>query len=129
MATTSTSSATPGFIASFRTLGDSLLAGVQDRLELFTVELQEEKLRLIQTFIWISAAVFTGMMAITFASLTLVYLLGFLVTRTVFPRLKILGSLVRWGPLVFGAVRGISSAAKTRYGSSKSSRTTSSCRR
>jgi uncharacterized membrane protein YqjE len=47
---------------------------VQDRLELFTVELQEEKFRLIQTFIWISAAVFTGMMAITFASLTLVYL-------------------------------------------------------
>ena len=74
MATTSTSSATPGFIASFRTLGDSLLAGVQDRLELFTVELQEEKLRLIQTFIWISVAVFTGMMAIAFASLTLVYL-------------------------------------------------------
>jgi uncharacterized membrane protein YqjE len=59
---------------SFRTLGDSLLANVQDRLALFSVELQEEKFRLIQTFIWISAAVFTGMMAITFASLTLVYL-------------------------------------------------------
>ena len=47
---------------------------MQDRLELFTVELQEEKFRLIQTFIWISAAVFSGMLAITFASLTLVYL-------------------------------------------------------
>jgi uncharacterized membrane protein YqjE len=66
--------ATPGFLNSFRALGDSLLATVQDRLELFSVELQEEKFRLIQTFIWISAAVFTGMMAITFASLTLVYL-------------------------------------------------------
>jgi uncharacterized membrane protein YqjE len=66
--------ATPGFLGSFRVLGDSLLATVQDRLELFSVELQEEKFRLIQTFIWISAAVFTGMMAITFASLTLVYL-------------------------------------------------------
>ncbi|HSY54638.1 MAG TPA: phage holin family protein [Opitutaceae bacterium] len=66
--------ATPGFLNSFRVLGDSLLATVQDRLELFSVELQEEKFRLIQTFIWISAAVFTGMMAITFASLTLVYL-------------------------------------------------------
>jgi uncharacterized membrane protein YqjE len=62
-----------GFLSSFRALGDSLLATVQDRLELFSVELQEEKFRLIQTFIWISAAVFTGMMAITFASLTLVY--------------------------------------------------------
>ena len=63
-----------GFISSFRTLGDGLLATVQDRLELFSVELQEEKFRLILTFVWISAAVFTGVMAITFASLTLVYL-------------------------------------------------------
>ena len=63
-----------GFLGSFRVLGDSLLAMVQDRLALFSVELQEEKFRLIQTFIWICAAVFTGMMAITFASLTLVYL-------------------------------------------------------
>ena len=70
---TATSGST-GFLHSFRTLGDSLLATVQDRLELFSVELQEEKFRLIQTFIWISAAIFTGMMAITFASLTLVYL-------------------------------------------------------
>ncbi|MBL9200174.1 MAG: phage holin family protein [Opitutaceae bacterium] len=63
-----------GFLGSFRTLGDSLLASLQDRLALFSVELQEEKFRLIQIFIWISAAVFTGVMAITFASLTLVYL-------------------------------------------------------
>ena len=62
-----------GFLGSFRKLGDSLLATVQDRLDLLSVELQEEKFRLIQTFIWISAAVFTGMMAIAFASLTLVY--------------------------------------------------------
>jgi uncharacterized membrane protein YqjE len=69
--------ATPGsagFLASLRTLGDTLLGTVQDRLELFSVELQEEKFRLIQTFIWISAAVFAGLMTITFASLTLVYL-------------------------------------------------------
>ncbi|MBL9186195.1 MAG: phage holin family protein [Opitutaceae bacterium] len=66
--------ATPGLLGSFRALCDGLLATVQDRLALFSVELQEEKFRLIQTFIWISAAVFTGMMAITFASLTLVYL-------------------------------------------------------
>jgi uncharacterized membrane protein YqjE len=66
--------ASAGFLHSLRALGDSLLASVQDRLELLSVELQEEKYRLIQTFVWISAAVFTGMMAITFASLTLVYL-------------------------------------------------------
>ncbi len=62
-----------GFLDSFRALGDGFLGAAQDRLELFSVELQEEKFRLIQIFFWISAAVFTGMMTITFASLTLVY--------------------------------------------------------
>jgi uncharacterized membrane protein YqjE len=69
-----TTPAPEGYLSSLRSLGDGFLASVQDRLALFTVELQEEKLRLVQTFIWISAAVFTGMMAVTFASLTLVYL-------------------------------------------------------
>ena len=55
--------------------------------------------------------------------------LGVLVTRTVFPRLKILRSLVRWSPLVFGAVRGISAAVETHFGPSRSLRTTSSPRR
>ena len=63
-----------GFLGSLRTLGDGLLGTVQDRLELFAVELQEEKFRLIQIYVWISAAIFTGMMTVTFASLTLVYL-------------------------------------------------------
>ena len=70
----SASPSSPGLIGSMRALGDGLIASVQDRLELLSVELQEEKFRLIQTFIWISAAVFTAMMAIMFASLTLVYL-------------------------------------------------------
>ena len=69
-----TPSAPTGFLTSLRELSDGLLHTVQDRIELFAVELQEEKFRLIQTFIWISAAVFTGMMAVMFASLTLVYL-------------------------------------------------------
>ena len=38
--------------------------------------------------------------------------LVFFVQRAVAPRRGILGSLARWGPLVFGAVRAISSAAK-----------------
>jgi uncharacterized membrane protein YqjE len=61
-------------LGSLRSLGDGLLASVQNRLELISVELQEEKFRLIRIFIWISAAVFSGMMAIMSASLTLVYL-------------------------------------------------------
>ncbi len=63
-----------GFVSSLRSLGDGLLASVQDRLKLVSIEVQEEKFRLIQTFVWISAAVFVGMMTIIFASLTVVYL-------------------------------------------------------
>jgi uncharacterized membrane protein YqjE len=63
-----------GFVSSLRSLGDGLLATVQDRLKLVSIEVQEEKLRLIRTLVWISAAVFAGLMTITFASLTLVYL-------------------------------------------------------
>ena len=66
--------ASPGLVESLRSLGDGLIASVQDRLGLFSVEMQEEKFRLIQTFFWISAAVFTAMMTVLFASLTLVYL-------------------------------------------------------
>lgn len=31
--------------------------------------------------------------------------LGVLATRTIFPKAKFLGSLLRWGPLVYGVVR------------------------
>ena len=31
---------------------------------------------------------------------------GLLVQRTLFPRLKLLGPLLRWGPLLVGALRG-----------------------
>ena len=63
-----------GLLGSLRALSEILLGTLQDRLELFSVELQEEKFRLIQMFVWISAAVCAGMLATTFASLTLVYL-------------------------------------------------------
>ncbi len=65
---------TPGLLGSLRALGDGLLAGVQGRLELFSIELQEEKFRLIRTVVWVAAAVFLGMLALVFASLTVVYL-------------------------------------------------------
>jgi uncharacterized membrane protein YqjE len=63
-----------GFLGAFRALGDGLLGTLQDRLHLLSIELHEEKYRLVQIFIWVSAVVFTGMMTIMFASLTLVYL-------------------------------------------------------
>lgn len=39
--------------------------------------------------------------------------LGFLVQRKLFPRRNLLRSLFRWGPMVFAAVRGISSPRKS----------------
>lgn len=63
-----------GFVQALRAFSAKLLSVAHERVELFAIELHEEKLRLIQTFIWISAGVFSGMMAITFASLLLVYL-------------------------------------------------------
>jgi hypothetical protein len=43
--------------------------------------------------------------------------LGLLVSRTLFPRLKILGSLARWGPLALSALRGLGSMFKSPSGS------------
>ena len=40
--------------------------------------------------------------------------LGFLAKRTLFPRRKVLGSLVRWAPLIFSTVRSVfNSRSKT----------------
>lgn len=66
--------AAAGLAGAVRGLADGLLGAVRQRFELFTLELHEEKFRAIQIFIWISAAVFSAVMALTFASLTLVYL-------------------------------------------------------
>lgn len=50
--------------------------------------------------------------------------LGLVATRTVFPRLKIIGSLARWGPLVAGAVKILRAVAQgpPRPGSSTNGR-------
>lgn len=66
--------ATGGLLGSLRGLADSLLGSARERLELFALELQEEKYRAVQLFLWISAGVFSAVLAITFASLTIVYL-------------------------------------------------------
>ncbi len=42
----------------------------------------------------------------------------FLFKRVASPRLKILGALVKWAPLMFGVVRGVRAAAKPQVSSS-----------
>lgn len=68
-----TTSDSSGFIGILRALADSLVGSVQDRVELFSVELQIEKFRLIRTAIGISAAIVTGVMALTLVSFLIVY--------------------------------------------------------
>jgi len=67
-------SSPPGFLDSLRGLGASLLGTAHDRIELFTVELHEEKVRLLQLLFWIGAIGFSAVMALTFLTVTVVYL-------------------------------------------------------
>jgi len=87
-----------GFLGSFKTLGDGLLGVVQDRFALVALEIEEERDRLLRTFVWLFALVFIGIMAVLFASLTLVYLYW----ETA--RLAVLGGLALFYVLAFGTV-------------------------
>ena len=55
-------------------LGENLIGTVKDRVELISIELQEEKYRFVQLIIWLSATVFAGVMTLSFATITVVYL-------------------------------------------------------
>jgi uncharacterized membrane protein YqjE len=60
----------PDLLARLRRLAITLLDLLQTRVELFAVELEEEKHRLIAVLIWTAALIFFGMLAvilITFA--------------------------------------------------------------
>ena len=62
----------PGIIDSFRKLLATLLATAQNRVELFALELQEEKCRLIELFIWVAVVVASGVMSLVMVTLTIV---------------------------------------------------------
>ena len=47
--------------------------------------------------------------------------IGYLITRHLSPRLKILGAVARWGPLAFGALRGLGALFQSRSGVATSS--------
>ena len=63
-----------GVFKSLRHLLDTGLAAVQNRLEIFVVELKEEKCHVIEILIWASAAIVLGLMAIATATFTIVLL-------------------------------------------------------
>lgn len=63
--------APPGLLGSIRGLADGLVGSVHDRLELAAIELQEEKHRLVQIAMWLSALVVLGLLALIFGSFAL----------------------------------------------------------
>ncbi len=63
-----------GLIGSLRDLGATAVGAVQERLELFALELHEEKLRLVQLLLWIAGTILAAVLALTFASLLIVFL-------------------------------------------------------
>jgi uncharacterized membrane protein YqjE len=56
-----------GFTESVRRLGDSLLDLLRTRTELFSIELQEEKVRALKVILWIAAAIAVGMSGLLIA--------------------------------------------------------------
>jgi uncharacterized membrane protein YqjE len=63
-----------GLFASARRFCDTILAIVHNRVELFAVELQEEKVRLLTLFIWAVAVMLLGMLALAVVTFTIVFL-------------------------------------------------------
>ena len=59
---------------SLKRLGDLALATAHNRLQLFTVELHEEKCRFIQAVLLTAAAIALGAMALTLLTITIIVL-------------------------------------------------------
>jgi uncharacterized membrane protein YqjE len=62
-----------GWLESLRRIGESLSALVRSRFELFTVELQEEKLRLLNLLLWLGLAVAIGVGGVLVAMIALAF--------------------------------------------------------
>lgn len=62
-----------GIFASLRRLADTALSTVQNRVELFALELQEEKSWLISTLLWAAAMIFFCGLAIILAVGAILY--------------------------------------------------------
>lgn len=63
-----------GFTHSVRRLLDTGLGILQNRIELFAVEVREEKTHIVELFLWLSLALFLGMMAVVVLTATIILL-------------------------------------------------------
>jgi uncharacterized membrane protein YqjE len=67
-------SAAPGLVATLRRLGATVAGTLHNRVELFAVELQEEKCWLISTLLWAGACIVFGILAVVSVSVAIVWL-------------------------------------------------------
>lgn len=89
----------PGVWGSLQRILDTLLGTVQNRVELFAVELEEEKCRLIETLLFAAAVAAFGLMALSLATLTIVLLCwenGLLPALAGLSVAFIIGAVVSW---------------------------------
>ena len=64
----------PGILVSLKRILDTLLATAQNRVELFAVELQEEKCRVVEAMLCAAAVAAFGMMTLSLVTFTVVLL-------------------------------------------------------
>jgi hypothetical protein len=95
-------------------------AALRRRIALRRVELTRAVVTLARPLAWFDRAVALWRRLSPLAVIAAVPI-AFLITRKRSPRFKMVGSILKWAPLVFGAVREISGAARTRFTSPRSS--------
>jgi uncharacterized membrane protein YqjE len=64
-----------GLFSSVRRVADTCVSSVHNRVELFALELQEEKIRLVRLLLWTGAALFAAFLAITVITIAVVMLI------------------------------------------------------
>lgn len=92
----------PGVWASLKRIVDTLLATVQNRVELFAVELQEEKCRLVEAILCAAAVAAFGMMTLSLLTFTVVILFwenGRLAALAGLSVLYLVGTALAWRAL------------------------------
>src|SRR4249919_1741834 len=92
----------PGVWASLNRILDTLLATAQNRVELFSVELQEEKCRVVEAMLCAAAVAAFGMMTLTLVTFTVVILFwenGRLAALAGLSVLYLVGTVLAWRTL------------------------------
>jgi uncharacterized membrane protein YqjE len=92
----------PGVWASLKCILDTLLATAQNRVELFAVEMQEEKCRVVEAMLCAAAVAAFGMMTLTLVTFTVVILFwesGRLVALGSLSVLYLAGTALAWRAL------------------------------